>query len=146
MATLFRSAEMLKESLKLLAWEHDLGHIEADAELGVGDVSWAQLVEISEEFGHSSTLLLAECADASNHILNIVGSQLNDISCDLTRLSTRIVVKRLTVSTSNTEDDFMRINFVTEINVVDFISVSFIHVASQDQVENIFRSKNAKLS
>jgi len=39
----------------------------------------------------------------------------------------------------------MRVNLVAEIDVVDFICISFVHVASQDEVKNGFRCKDSKL-
>jgi hypothetical protein len=50
------------------------------------------------------------------------------------------------MGTSNTENDFMRINFVTEIDIVHFISVTLIHVSSQDQIKNCLRCEYTELS
>jgi hypothetical protein len=47
---------------------------------------------------------------------------------------------------SHPEYDLMRVNFIAEVNIVNFISVTLIHIASKDQVEDAFRSEDAELS
>jgi hypothetical protein len=90
--------------------------------------------------------LLAEETNASNYILNIVRSELHDVCCNLAGLGLGVVVERLTVLSSNTEDNLMRVNLVTEVSIVHLISVTLVHIASQDQVKYWLWSKDAKLS
>ena len=95
------------------------------------DETRAKFVKVTEKLGNSCTLLFAEGTDASKHVLNIIRLQLYDVGLDSRCLSFRIVVVRHDVLSVHTKHAFMGIYFFTEIVVVDFISVAFVHVPSQ---------------
>lgn len=146
MAALFGSPEVVAELLELGAREHDLGHVEADAELGLGDVTAAQLVEVPEELAHSGPLFLAEHTDAGKHVLNVVGPQLNDVGLHLARLGAGVVVEGLVVSATDTEHALVGVDIVAEVDVVDLIGVALVHVVLNDEGEQTLRSEDAELS
>ena len=146
MAAFFGGTEMVAELLELSAREHDLGHVEANAELCLGDVAASELVEVAEELSHASALLLAEHADAGEHVVHVVGSQLNEVRFDLAWLSAGVVVKRLVVGTANTEHALVSVNVIAEVDIVNLFGVSFVHVALGDQSKDVFRGEDAELS
>lgn len=92
-AALLGSLEVLHELLELIAREDNLGHVKADAELGLGDEAGAELIEVTEELRHSGALLLAEETDASEDVFDIIRSELDDLSLDLAWLSARVIVE-----------------------------------------------------
>jgi hypothetical protein len=49
------------------------------------------------------------------------------------------------VGATHSENDLVGIDFVTEVNVVNFVSVTLVHVSSQNQVKDCFRSENSEL-
>lgn len=53
------SLEVRADHVELLSTDWDLGHVEADAELGGRDVARSESVEVSEEFANADALLLA---------------------------------------------------------------------------------------
>ena len=130
MAAFLRGAEVLNNLFKFSARQHNLGHVKTNAELCVSDESGAQLVKVAEELGNTGAVLLAEEADAGEYIIHIIGLQLNDLSLNLARLSAGVVIERLTMGATNTKDTLMSINFIAEINIIDFVSVSLVHVTS----------------
>jgi hypothetical protein len=125
---LFGRPKVLHQLLEFCRREHDLGHVEADAELTVCDEARAELVKVSEEFSNSSAALLAEETDASENILHIVRAELNDVSLNLAGLSAWVVVERLVVSSADPENSLMRVYLIAEVNVVDLIGITLIHV------------------
>jgi len=50
------------------------------------------------------------------------------------------------MGSSHSKDTFMGINFIAEVNIVYFISVSLVHISLADESKNIFRGKYSKLS
>jgi hypothetical protein len=77
-------------------------------------------------------VLLAEKTDAGEHVLNIVGLKFDDLSLDLARLGARIVIEGLAMSATNTKDALVSINLVAEINIVDLVGVTLVHITSED--------------
>jgi hypothetical protein len=72
MAAFLGSSEVFDELVELVARQHDLCHVEADAELGLGDEARAKLVEIAEELSDTGTLLFANGSNTSNNVFNII--------------------------------------------------------------------------
>jgi uncharacterized membrane protein len=96
--------------------------------LAVRDEARAELVKVSEELGNSSAALLAEETDASENILHIVRAELNDVSLNFAGLSAWVVVEGLVVSSADPENALMRVYLIAEVNVVDLIGITLIHV------------------
>ena len=90
-------------------------------------------------------MLLADKTNAGEHVLNIVGFQFDDLSLDLARLGARIVIEGLAMSTTNTKDALVGVNLVAEINIIDLIGVSLVHITSENKVKHVFWGEDAEL-
>ena len=93
MAALLGSLEVLHELFELTARQDDLGHVKADAELRLSNEAGAELIKVTEELGHSGALLLAEETETGEHIFDIIRSELDDLSLNLTGLSAGVIVE-----------------------------------------------------
>ena len=71
--------------------------------------------------------------------------ELDNFSLNLARLSSGIVVKGLTVSAVYSKNTLMSIYFVAKVYIVDLISVTFVHITSEDKVENSLWGKDTQL-
>jgi len=145
MAAFLRGAEVLNNLLEFSARQHNLSHVKADAELCVSDEAGSQLVKIAEELGNTGAVLLAEETDAGEHIIHIIGLQLNDLSLNLARLSAGVVIEGLAMGATNTKDTLVSINFVAEINIVDFVRIPLVHVTSENKVKDSLGGKDTEL-
>ena len=145
MAAFLRSAEVLNNLLEFSARQHNLGHVKSDAELCVSDEAGSQLVKIAEELGNTGAVLLAEETDASEHIIHIIGLQLNDLSLNLARLSAGVVIEGLAMGATNTKDTLVSINFIAEVNIVDFVRIPLVHVTSENKVKDSLGGKDTEL-
>lgn len=145
MAAFLRGAEVLNNLLEFSARQHNLSHVKADAELCVSDEAGSQLVKIAEELGNTGAVLLAEEADAGEHIIHIIGLQLNDLSLNLARLSAGVVIEGLAMGATNTKDTLVSINFIAEINIVDFVRITLVHVTSENKVKDSLGGKDTEL-
>jgi ABC-type siderophore export system fused ATPase/permease subunit len=89
--------------------------------------------------------LLAEQTNASQNVLNIVRLELHYIGLNLARLGAWVVVKGLVVCSAYSEDSFMSINLIAEVNIVNFVSVALVHVPLSKEGQNVLRSIDSKL-
>jgi hypothetical protein len=80
--------------------------------------------------------LFAEGSNSSNNIIYIIWFKLDNVCLNFARLGTRIIIERLVVSTAYSKDTFMGVNFVAEINVIDFISISLVHISLSKDSEH----------
>jgi hypothetical protein len=128
-----------------VARENNLGHVEADAELSFSHKARAKLVEIAEELRDAGAVLFAEDANASKHILNIVRLKLNDVSFYLSGLCARVIIERLVVRSTHTKHTLVGVDIIAEIDIVDFINISLIHVSLGDDRQDVLRSVDAEL-
>jgi hypothetical protein len=145
MAAFLRGAEVLNNLLEFSARQHNLSHVKADAELCVSDEAGSQLVKIAEELGNTGAVLLAEETDAGEHIIHIIGLQLNDLSLNLARLSAGVVIEGLAMGATNTKDTLVSINFIAEVNIVDFVRIPLVHVTSENKVKDSLGGKDTEL-
>jgi hypothetical protein len=58
--------------------------------------------------------------------------EFDNLSLDLTRLGSGVVVEGLAMGAADSENTLMGINFVAEVYIVNFISVTLVHVTSED--------------
>ncbi len=132
MAAFLGGAETLDDLLELVGRQNNLGHVEADAELGVSDMARAEFVKVAEELGNASALLLAEEADTSENVFHVVRLQPHDLGLDLAWLGARVVVEGLAMGTADTKDALVRIYLVAEVDIVNLICVTLVHVTSEN--------------
>ena len=68
----FRGVEVVAELLELLGRKYDLGHVKTNSELCLSNKSTSKLVEVSEEFSNSNSLLEASRSNSSNNIFDVL--------------------------------------------------------------------------
>lgn len=72
--------EVSGQKFKFVVTNLNLAEVEADSELGVGDVTASKLIEITEEFADSNALHAAGLSDTGANVLNILWCVSNDLS------------------------------------------------------------------
>ena len=138
------SLESVGEELKLTLGDWTLSHCETDTELGGGDVAGAQSIEIAEELRDTNSLLFAESADASNNIIDIIRCVAHDLSDAAARLSFREVGHTMVEALVDTEELLGTVNILTEVNVVHLIDIAFVHVSTEDHLDDVLGSSNSE--
>jgi len=114
--------------------------------LSVSDVAGAKLVEVTEELRNTGALLFAEETDTGKHIFNIIRLEFDNLSLNLARLGPGVVVEGLAMGATNSENTLMGIYFVAEVYIVNLISVTLVHVTSEDKVEDCLWGEDTQLS
>jgi hypothetical protein len=109
-------------------------------------VAGAKLVKVTEELGNTGALLFAEETDAGKHIFNIFRLQFDNFSLNLAGLGPGVVVEGLAVGAADSENTLMGVYFVAEVDIVHLISVTLVHVTSEDKVENCLWGEDTQLS
>lgn len=117
----------------------NLAQIQTDSELLVSDVAAAELIEIAEELTNAHAVLRADLADTGANIVDIFRGVADDFSLGDTWTGLRVVVEGVVVFLTNTVELFRTVHIGTEVSVVDFIDVAFVHVAAEDRFSNMVR-------
>ena len=138
--------ESVGESSELFAGKHDLAHVETNSELGLGDATASELVEISEELGDSDSLLFADLSELGDNIIDIIWDILLNVDTSNSWSSFWIVVEGVVEVPADSEELFWRVNVVAEIEVVDLIDVTLVHVSFAESVQDALGGANSKLS
>jgi hypothetical protein len=99
-----------------------------------GDESTAELVEISEEFANTDALLRAVSSDSSDNIVQVLGAGavLHGLVSDNARLSLGEEVPGVVEISTDSEEVGGSINVFAEVDVVDLINVTLVHVSTED--------------
>ena len=143
-SALLRSLESCGQHFKLALRDGHLGHGETDSELGSSDVTRAQSVKVSEELRNADSLLFALLADAGNDIVNIVWSVPDDLSIACARLRLREVVKAVVEALTNTKELLTTIDVFAEVDIVDFVDVTFVHVPAEKLLDHLRRCRDSE--
>lgn len=93
-------AKKSKLTLRNLA----LRHGEANAELCRGNVARSESIEVAEELRDADSLLLRELADASDHIVHVVGAVAHDLSLALAGLGLWEIVDAMVEALVDSEE------------------------------------------
>jgi hypothetical protein len=72
--------------------------------------------------------------------------EFDNLSLNLARLGPGVVVEGLAMGAANSENTLMGINFVAEVYIVYLISVTLVHVTSEDKVEDCLWGEDTQLS
>jgi hypothetical protein len=139
---LFGSLEMLSQKFELLLADLHFAQVKSDSELGVGDVAGSELVKVAEELRDADPSLEADLPYSGAHVLHIGRRIADDLSLTHTRLGLREIVKRVVVILAYSKQVNGAVNLFTEVNIVNFIDVAFIHVASQHSLGYLLRRRN----
>jgi hypothetical protein len=128
---------LLAEHLELALRDRALRHGEADAELSCRDVARAQTVEVAEELCNAYALLRALGANASDHVIAVVGGVADDLSLAGASLSLGVVVETVVEALVDTEELITAVNIFAEVDIVDLIDVTLVHIAAQEALEHL---------
>ncbi len=90
--------------LELLVGDRDLGHAHSHSELVGSDEPRSQLVEISEEFVNSDSLLEASLADSCKNVVHVDWGVTDDFSLADSSLSLWEVIEAVVVFLSNLKE------------------------------------------
>jgi len=118
----------------------NLAQVEANSELGVGNVARAQLVEVSEELTDSDSVLAASLSDAGAHILNILWGVANHLSLGNSWAGLWVVIEGVVVLLANTIELSSTINIFAEVNVVNFVNIAHVHVSAEQLLGHLLWS------
>lgn len=72
--------------------------------------------------------------------------EFDNLSLNLARLGPGVVVEGLAMGATNSENTLMGIYFVAEVYIVNLISVTLVHVTSEDKVEDCLWGEDTQLS
>jgi hypothetical protein len=114
--------------------------------LSFGDAATSKLIEISEELGNSNSLLFAALSKLGDNILNIIWDVLLNIDTCNSWSSFWVVVKGVVEVSANSEELLWGVNIIAEIEVVDLIDVTLIHVSFAEGVQDILGGADTKLT
>jgi len=141
-----RGTESLEKQIELGGRDDTFGHVETNTELASGNVTRSKFVEVTEEFSNTDALLRAFLTDRGNNIIDIIRLILNDVLLSGLGLRLREVVEGVVEVTANTEHLLRAVDFVAEINIVNLISVTLVHISLQQHVGDVIRSLNTQLA
>ena len=135
MSAFFGSFESIAKLLKFLSRDGYLGHIETNSELRGGDEARSEPVEVPEELSDSDPLLTAGLSDASEHIFDICWGVADDLCLADSRLCFWEVVEAVVEVSANPEELFLIVNVLGEVNIVDLVDISLVHVTPQQHLQ-----------
>ena len=114
--------------------------------MSFGDAATSKLIEISEELGNSNSLLFAALSKLGDNILNIIWDVLLNIDTCNSWSSFWVVVKGVVEVSANSEELLWGVNIIAEIEVVDLIDVTLIHVSFAEGVQDLLGGADTKLT
>lgn len=106
----------------------------------------SELVEVTEELTTTDALLRAASSNASNDVVEVIGASgvLHGLVSGNARFGFGEEVPRVVEIAANSEVVRATINIIDEVNVVNFLSVTSVHVSAQNAGGYFFRSFNAQ--
>lgn len=131
------SLVLLAKILKFRVGDGNLSHVESNSELRGCDVARSQSVEVSEEFTNSDSLLSAGASNASENVIHIVWGVTHNFSFAGTSLSLWEELSGLVVVSANSEKHLLVVNILSEVDVVDLIDITLVHVSSEEHLHFI---------
>ncbi len=88
--------------------------------------------------------MLAEATDTGQDIIDVLGGVAHDLSVADASLSLRVVVCAVVEALRDSEELIRAIDVLTEVDVVDLVNVTFVHVTSQDELSDALRSSDSE--
>lgn len=114
--------------------------------MSFGDAATSKLIEISEELGNSNSLLFAALSKLGDNILNIIWDVLLNIDTSNSWSSFWVVVEGVVEVSTDSEELLWGVNIIAEIEVVDLIDVTLIHVSFAEGVQDLLGGADTKLT
>jgi len=121
-------------------------HVQSNSELSSGDPATSELVEVTEELTTTDALLRAASSNASNDVVEVFGcgAVLHGLVSGNARFGLGEEIPRVVEIAANSEEVGATINIIAEVNVVNFINVTLVHVSAQNAGGYRLGSFNAK--
>ena len=144
MLTFFGSFKDLAEKLELSLRNGSLCHSKTNSKLLGSDKARSESIKVTEEFINANALLLALSRDASDHIINVVRQVPDNLSIASACLGLGVVVDAMVETLIDTKELLSTINIFTEVDIIDFIDIAFVHVTLHEGLQNVLGSSNSK--
>ena len=141
----FGGLEVLAEHVEFSLRNGQLTHVESDSELSSRDEAGSQLVEVTEELTETDALLAGDSANACKNVMEVIGFVCNNSVADNTRGGLGVVVVAVVEVTSGTVELISSIDLFTEVNVVDLVDVTLVHVSAEDELGDILGCLDAEV-
>ena len=127
----------LSQCLELLVRDWDLGHAQSHSELVRCDEARSELVKVAEELADTDSLLESHLADSGKNVVHISWIVAHNLSLGNSSLSLGEVVKAVVEVLAHLEELLGAVNILAEINIVDLVNVSHVHVSLQETLEDV---------
>jgi len=137
--------EVLAEHVEFSLRDGQLTHVESNSELSSCDEAGSQFVEVTEELTETNALLAGDGTDASKNVTKIIRLVGNNGVTDNTRGGLGVVVVAVVEVTASTVELVSAIDLFAEINIVDLVNVSFVHVSSEDELGDLLGGLDAEV-
>lgn len=137
--------EVLAEHVEFSLRDGQLTHVESNSELSSRDETGSQFVEVTEELTETNALLAGDRTDACKNVMEIIRAVGNNGVTDNTRGGLGVVVVAVVEVTSSTVELVSAVDLFAEINIVDLINVSFVHVSSEDELGDFLGGLDAEV-
>lgn len=137
--------EVLAEHVEFSLRNGQLTHVESDSELSSRDETGSQFVEVTEELTETNALLAGDRANACKNVMEVIRAVGNNGVTDNTRGGLGVVVVAVVEVTSGTVELISAVDLFAEINIVDLINVSFVHVSTEDKLGDFLGGLDAEV-
>lgn len=104
----------------------------------------AQSIKIAEELRNADSLLLGQNADASDYVVDVIGSVSDDFGLAFECLSLWEVFLAVVKALADSKELLGTVDILTEVNVVNLIDIAFVHISSKYHLDNILGSCDSK--
>ena len=145
-STFLWSVEVLAKLLEFSGGKNNFSHIKTDSELSLSDKPASELVEVSEELGNSDSLLETAGSNSSNDVLNVLWLVLQNVSFNWLWLSFWVVVVTVVEVSSHSEHLLWGVNVVAEVDIVNLVNITLVHVSLQKAVHEFVWNADSQLS
>jgi hypothetical protein len=132
MLTLLWCFEMCSQKFKFFLTHLYLAEVKTNSELSISDVTSAEFVEVTEELSDTDALFGANFANTSANIFNIFWCISDNLSLTDSWSCLRVIIEAVVVILTDSEQCSRSVDLLTEVNIVYFINITFIHVTSKN--------------
>lgn len=141
----FGCLEVLAEHVEFSLRNGQLTHVESDSELSSRDEAGSQLVKVAEELTETDTLLAGDSTDACKNVMEVIRAVGDNSVAYNTRGGLGVVVVAVVKVTSGTVELISSVNLFTEVNVVDLVNITLVHVSAEDELGDFLRRLDAEV-
>jgi len=146
MGTLLIRLEVIGKSSEFFSRKYNLAHVQSNSKLSLSDVATSKFIKVSEELANSDSLFLADLSKLGNYIFDIIWDIFFNIDTCNSWSSLWIVFEGVVETSSNSKELLWGIDIITEIEIVDLINVTLVHIGFAKGIQNSFWSANSELT